>query len=127
MHHSATSRTNRGQAAFGRGLWAEALVSDALRREGWRIRATRVRTPRGEIDLVAQYRQTVAFVEIKTRDDFTIAAGAISARQVARIVGSADLWLAQNDPGHTLTARFDVIMVNKKGAMRRVADAFRIE
>jgi len=118
-------RIARGQAAFSRGLWAESRVADALRREGWTIRAQRVRTVCGEIDLVAQYRQTVAFIEIKARADFALAAESVSPRQIRRITEGAALWLAEHDPGCTLSARFDIVTVNKKGAMRRIADAFR--
>ena len=50
-----------------RGRKGEGLAAFWLRLHGWRIVARRVKTPRGEIDLVARRGRTVAFVEVKWR------------------------------------------------------------
>jgi putative endonuclease len=58
-----SSRAER-EARGRRGEWLAAWY---LRAKGWRIVAQRVKTPRGEIDLVARRGRTVAFVEVKWR------------------------------------------------------------
>ncbi len=54
------------------------------------------------------------------------AAAALGARQQARLMGAAEILLAQNPGWGVAGARFDVILVDRQGAMRRVADAFRL-
>jgi len=54
-------------AAFRTGLSAESRASLYLTAKGYRILARRYRTPYGEIDIVAQRRRLVAFVEVKAR------------------------------------------------------------
>jgi putative endonuclease len=49
------------------GKDGEALACAALRRRGYAILATRYRTRRGEIDIVARHGPTLVFVEVKTR------------------------------------------------------------
>jgi putative endonuclease len=55
------------QSAERGGRRAESLAAWWLRLKGWRILARRVRTPVGEIDLVARRGRTIAFVEVKAR------------------------------------------------------------
>jgi putative endonuclease len=54
-------------AAEARGRRAERIAAWYLRMKGWRIIGTRVRTPVGEVDIVARRLRTTAFVEVKTR------------------------------------------------------------
>ena len=58
---------NRARAEQ-RGRRSEWLAAWYLRLMGWRILARRVKTPRGEVDLVARRGRTVAFVEVKWRN-----------------------------------------------------------
>ena len=51
-----------------RGRIGEALAAFWLRLQGWSVVARRVRTPVGEIDLVARRGRTTLFVEVKTRE-----------------------------------------------------------
>lgn len=47
-------RAATGRRAQASGLDAEALACAALAAEGWHVLARRVRTPAGEIDVVAE-------------------------------------------------------------------------
>lgn len=49
------------------GRWGEQLAADYLSRQGYEILARNLRTPYGEIDLVAMQNGTVVFVEVKAR------------------------------------------------------------
>ncbi len=88
--------------------------------------ARRARTGAGEIDLVAERGGLLAFVEVKARPSLAEAAAALGPRQRARLAAAAECWLAEN-PGHGAAGvRFDVLLVAADGAVRRVADAFRL-
>ncbi|RYA86563.1 YraN family protein, partial [Enterobacter cloacae complex sp. 743-2DZ2F-22B] len=55
------------QLAEKSGREGERRAAFWLRAKGWRILGERVKTPRGEIDLVARRGSVVAFVEVKWR------------------------------------------------------------
>ena len=48
------------------GRKGEKLARKFLRRQGYRIRALNYSCPQGEIDIIAQDRKTIAFVEVRT-------------------------------------------------------------
>ena len=73
-----------------RGRRGEALAAWYLRLKGWRIVARRVKTPRGEIDLVARRRGTVAFVEVKWRKTAADLDFAIDHYRMRRVVAAAE-------------------------------------
>lgn len=98
----------------------------ALAREGWAVLGRRVRTPAGEIDLIAEHAGLLAFVEVKARPSLTEAAFALGARQRARLLAAAEWWLGENPSHGAAGMRFDVLLVAADGTVRRIADAFRI-
>jgi len=114
------------EAAEARGRAAEARAAAALEREGWTILARRLRTEAGELDLIAERDGLLTFVEVKARPRLAEAAAALTPRQRARLIAAAEAWLAAH-PGHGAAGvRFDVMLVAANGAVRRIADAFRI-
>jgi putative endonuclease len=108
------------------GIAAENKVCSALAAEGWAILGRRVRTKAGEIDAVAQKDGLVAFVEVKSRATLAGAASALGQRQQARLMSAAEILLAENPHWGRAGARFDVMLVDRHGSMRRVKDAFRL-
>jgi putative endonuclease len=121
-------RSRAGTAAQARGVGAESRVCRILQRDGWSVLLRRARTPCGEIDIVAESPDAalIAFIEVKARSTFGDAAHALSAEQRARLLGAAEILLDRNPhwAGHNL--RFDLILLDAEGRMRRIADAFRI-
>ena len=121
------SRKQRGSAAHARGLRAEEVASDALVRDGWQVHARRLRTEAGEIDIVAERAGLIAFVEVKARPTLTEAVYAVTDRQRDRLFAAAEIVLAAHPEWGTAGARFDVLVVDARSRVRRIADAFRLE
>lgn len=120
-------RARRGAAAHRGGVAAEAAACAALAAEGWTILARRARTPAGEIDIVAECRGLLAFIEVKRRPSLAGAAAALSPRQRARLLAAAEIMLAANPGWGAAGIRFDVMLVDAALNLRRIADAFRDE
>ncbi|MET0588392.1 MAG: YraN family protein [Novosphingobium sp.] len=72
------------------GRRGETLAAWYLRCKGWRILAQRVKTPRGEVDLVARRGRTVAFVEVKWRARAANLDLAIDAWRLRRVMAAAE-------------------------------------
>lgn len=73
-----------------RGRRGETVAAWYLRSKGWRILARRVKTPRGEIDLVARRGRTVVFVEVKWRASEGELGLAIDHRRLQRVAAAAE-------------------------------------
>ncbi len=108
------------------GIAAENKVCLALAADGWSILGRRVRTKAGEIDAVAEKDGLIAFVEVKSRPTLAGAAAALGSRQQARLMGAAEILLGENPGWGAAGARFDVMLVDRQGTVRRIADAFRL-
>jgi putative endonuclease len=120
-------RIARGRRAQASGVDAEALACAALEREGWTVLGRRLRTPAGEIDAVAEKDGLLVFLEVKHRPDLALAAYALSPRQQARLLAAAEILLASHPGWGAAGMRFDVMLVDGAGMVRRIADAFRLE
>jgi putative endonuclease len=77
------------QTAERSGRRAEAWAAFYLRLLGWRILARRLKTPRGEIDLIARRGRTVAFVEVKWRKGSHDLDQAIDGYRLRRVAEAA--------------------------------------
>ncbi len=104
--------------AYHRGLWAEELAKLWLRLKGYRILAHRLKTPLGEIDLLAQRGAYLVIIEVKQRAELDDAAGAISLRQRQRLLQAARIVLAQRPELSQHSVRFDALLVNRWGWLR---------
>ena len=111
--------------AWRRGRRGESLAAWWLRLKGYRILARGLKSPVGEIDIVACRGRTLAIVEVKRRGDHLAAAAALGPRQQARIARAA-AWLLARRPelaGHAV--RFDVLLITPHRWPRHLADAWR--
>ena len=120
-------RVLRGAAAHASGIDAEATALAALAADGWTVHGQRLRTAAGEVDAVAEKDGVVAFIEVKHRPTLAGAAVALGARQRTRLMAAAEILLAANPGWGMAGVRFDVLLVDAGGAVRRIADAFRLE
>lgn len=93
-----------------RGRRAERIAAWYLRLKGWRIVGTRVRTPVGEVDIVARRFGTTAFVEVKTRGSLADLDHAVDRHRLRRVAAAASALAARHAfPGGDI--RLDVILV----------------
>jgi putative endonuclease len=120
-------RSGIGTRAQAQGVAAEEMACAALQAEGWTIRARRLRTKSGEVDVVAERDGLLAIVEVKRRPTLAGAAGSVTARQQARLLSAAEILLGANPDWGRAGVRFDLILVDDAGLVRRIADAFRLE
>mgnify|MGYP002538763722 FL=1 len=114
------------------GNWGEALTAEYLRGKGYHILDSGFRCQEGEIDLIAQKGDTLAFVEVKTRQSAHYGAGreAVDRRKQRKITATAFHYLAQHpDLPHKI--RFDVADIlapqgvqTQRPALRYLENAF---
>ena len=93
------------------GEWGEQLAGEYLQSKGYRIAARRYRSRYGEIDLIAENRQFLAFVEVKLRknDSFARAMEYVDAKKQNKLRITAEIYLAEHPTD--LQPRFDVIEI----------------
>jgi putative endonuclease len=102
------------QAAEQRGRNAESLAALMLRLKGYRILARRLRTPSGEIDLLARRGNLVIIVEVKARATRDEALAALSPRQQQRLAAAA-AWLPRWRPAlAACDIRLDLVAVSPR-------------
>ena len=121
------SRSLIGRTAHASGIAAEDAACAAIRADGWTILARRLRTRAGEVDAVAERAGVLAIIEVKSRPTLAEAAVALSARQRARLLGACEIILAGHPEWGVNGVRFDILVVDAAGRVRRIADAFRSE
>ena len=79
----------RRQAERG-GHRGEGLAALWLRLKGWQILGRRIRTPVGEVDLVARRGRTLAFVEVKVRSTAAESETALDEYRLRRVAAAAE-------------------------------------
>jgi len=103
-----------GKVRHALGRWGEALAADFLVHKGYKIIARNVRTPYGEIDLIAQTSERLVFVEVKTRstDTYGHPEASITPQKREHMIASAQAYLqTSSDPD--VNWRIDVIAIRK--------------
>lgn len=111
------------QAAEARGRKGEAYAALWLRMKGWRILAERVRTPAGEVDLVAKRGNLVAFVEVKTRGTSAELDHAIDDYRLRRVAAAAEI-LAPRFAASGEDISIDVILIAPRALPRHLVNVW---
>lgn len=93
------------------GAWGEAQAAAFLRKKGYTPVAQNYRCRFGEIDLIAENRKFVAFVEVKLRKSaaFAEAREFVDGKKQERLRATAAIWLEEHETN--LQPRFDVIEI----------------
>src|SRR5512138_734682 len=94
------------------GHWGEDRAAEYLHSHGYAILARNIRTPHGEIDIVACKEEVLIFVEVKTRRSHSFAYPEISVtpRKLTFMLSAAETYLDQH-PDSPETWQFDVIAI----------------
>jgi putative endonuclease len=105
-----TEETRKGKTKLGR--WGEQAAAEYLETKGFQILDHNVRTPYGEIDLVAEFDQQLVFVEVKTRSStrFGHPEEAVGEDKITHIIESAQSFL-QEQPNPDQDWRIDVVAI----------------
>lgn len=93
------------------GAWGEALAAEYLRKRKYTIVAAGYRCRFGEIDLIAEDKHFLVFVEVKLRKsaEFAQAREYVDRRKQDKIRITASMYLSQHPT--KLQPRFDVIEI----------------
>jgi putative endonuclease len=120
----AKPKSNRRLAAERQGRRAEALAALWLQAHLYRIRERRLRTPVGEIDLIAERFGTTVFVEVKARGAREDVAEALGKVNRQRLVRAAQYYLSRHPALAATPLRFDVIFLAPRSLPRHLRNAF---
>jgi putative endonuclease len=96
---------------YRRGRLSELVAAAVLIAKGYRILGRRVRTPYGEIDLVAVRGRRLAFVEVKRRATRVEAEAALSPRQAGRTARAAEFWISRHPRYRNHDIGLDALLV----------------
>lgn len=93
------------------GAWGEAIAAEFLRKKHYKIIANGFHSRFGEIDLIAENRKYLVFVEVKLRKSsrFAQAREYVDARKQDKLRVTASIYLSQNPTN--LQPRFDIIEI----------------
>jgi putative endonuclease len=109
-----------------RGRRSEMAAALFLILKGYRILGRRVRTPLGEIDLIARSLSGVlCFIEVKARKSGGEALLSVGPRQQSRIARAAALYLARHPGLADKGSRYDIMLVEPGRWPRHLRDAWR--
>ncbi len=112
------------------GKEAEKAAVDFLKVKGYKIRQCNYRTRFGEIDIIAQDKDVICFVEVKARHSLNLGAPeeAVFARKQKQISKAAIHYLKMNKLLEK-PARFDVLALLYKDKVPEISlikDAFEL-
>ena len=114
------------------GRWGESLAAEYLQKRRYTIVAANYRCRMGEIDLIAENRKNLVFVEVKLRKSasFAQAMEFVDHKKQEKCKQAAMLYLSQHETEKQ--TRFDVIEVyapegleTKKPKITHLEDAFQ--
>ena len=106
------------------GKRGEKLATDYLKKQGYKILKRNYKTPFGEADIIAQDKDEVVFVEVKTRigDKYGTPREAVTKTKQQRYYKIAECYWLKT--GEEPNARFDVIEVYEDGRIEQYKNAF---
>ncbi len=96
------------------GAAAEALARNYLLEQGWEVVAHNFRCSYGEIDLIIQQGQWLAFVEVKQRktDRFGSAAAMVTPQKQHKIMLTSQYFLQVHRQYQKFHLRYDVLAID---------------
>ncbi len=101
------------------GHWGEDAAAEYLAGRGYQVIGRNIRTPYGEIDLVARREGFVVFVEVKARASRSLGPPeiAVTPRKRQHMLSSAAYYAQEQDIEHW---QIDVIAVQRAGSRAEI-------
>lgn len=112
------------QVAEQSGRDGERRAAIWLKLKGWRILARRVKTPRGEIDLIAKRGNLVAFIEVKWRKKAADLDHAIDEYRLRRVAAAVEC-VAHEYAAEGEDIRVDVMLLAPGVFPRHITNAWQ--
>lgn len=91
------------------GRWAEFLAANYLRLKGYKILEQRFKTKAGEVDLIAFKQGILVMVEVKARQNLTLAREAVTPSSQRRIERAAQIFIGRKSVYQRMGLRFDAV------------------
>jgi putative endonuclease len=135
LQHLFTGSTGDDEAARARakgkdplGIRGENVAAKHLQKLGYRIYGRNVKTPVGEIDIIARDGKTLVFCEVKTRAyDEPTPEEQIDSVKMHQLTKAAKFYLSRYG-GSPPPARFDVVAIvwpqGQQPVIRHIPNAF---
>ncbi len=117
-------RRARGAAARRSGRRGEVVAALWLMAKGYSILGFRLRTPHGEIDLVARRGRVLAAVEVKARTSLDAALEAVSLTQRQRLRRAIRALAARRKGLEDAVVRLDLMALAPGRLPRHIPDAW---
>ena len=97
------------------GHWGEELAVEYLVNEGYSIVDRNIRTPYGEIDIIASQSNLLIFVEVKTRStaNFGMPEESVTLKKQKHIIDAIEFYF-QEHPESDYDWRIDVIAIRRQ-------------
>jgi putative endonuclease len=119
------SRAARGAAARVSGRRGEVLAALLLMLKGYRILGFRLRTPQGEIDILALRGRVLAVVEVKRRTSLLAALEAVTHEQRARLRRAGATLAARRASLKGAAVRLDLVALAPGRLPVHIPDAWK--
>lgn len=106
------------------GKVGEKTAEKYLKKQGYKIIETNYKTPLGEADIICSYKDTLIFIEVKTRsgDEFGTGKEAVTLNKQKRYVKIAQYFTVKEKLTN-VNIRFDVIEI-QNGEINHIISAF---
>ena len=106
------------------GAWGESVAATHLEAGGYTIIARNWRSKIGELDIVAQKDDAVAFVEVKTRRGRSHGSpeDGVTPTKARKLIATVQSYLSENDCDEDLDFSIDIVAVelDKGGRVLRI-------
>lgn len=108
------------------GIKAEKMAAGYLKLKGYKILEERFKTPYGEVDIIAQRKNLMAFIEVKARQTKRGALESITPKMKKRISDAALFYISQQEQGD-YDYRFDLITVTPPFSVHHLDNAWILD
>lgn len=114
------------------GARGEDLAVRYLRKKGYKVIERNYHCPWGEIDLVARERDTLVFIEIKSRSssEFGLPQDAVDRFKQRKLIQVARAYIHEHHVRESIMARFDVVAIQLTPSgpkIEIIKDAFHVD